>query len=55
LAVGEVAVKIERLKREFPEFARERLFFFDGQNARMITEPLRQTRGRGEQVGLNSG
>ena len=48
-------MKVERLERERAKLARERLLLFGGQNVRVIAEPFRQARGRGEQIGLSGG
>jgi hypothetical protein len=52
LAIGQKPLEVEGLERESAEFARERIRFFEGQNIRMIREPLRQPSGRREQIGL---
>ena len=55
LAIGEVAVEVERLERERAKLARERLLLVGGQNAGMVAEPFRQGRRRREQIGLAGG
>src|ERR1700722_2039643 len=55
LAVRQIAVEIEGLERELGQFARERLFLFEGQNVRIIAKPFRQSRGRSKQIGLSGG
>ena len=42
LAVGQIAMKVERLERELGKLARERLLFFDGEDVRMVAKPLGQ-------------
>src|SRR6185437_12855501 len=54
-AVGEKALEVERLERQRAKLARQRLLLAGRQNLRMIAEPLRQPRGRGEQIGLSGG
>jgi cobaltochelatase CobT len=46
---------IEGLERELGQFARKRLFLFEGQNVRIIAKPFRQSRGRCKQIGLSGG
>ena len=55
LAVGQKSLKVERPERKPAKFARERFLFLDRQNFRIISEPFRQARGRGKQIGLTGG
>ena len=54
-AVGEEPLEVERLERQRAKLARERRLFSRRHNIRDVSEPFRQARGRGEQIGLSEG